>query len=226
MSLTNWRARAMAVVLLAWCATTAVATAATYDEAIQGDLSGTAAAPTPWALEAGANPLLGTAGVNALAGTADFDLLAIEVPAGHQLDSITLVSYVNPDVFAMSFIGLQAGSPWLDGFGFDIAGYWLMGWTHIQTPMAGVDLLPLIQSHANPPEFTLPLPSGVYTMLFEDVDTTISYSLLYHVSAVPEPGSAGLLTVAATAMAMARRRRRLGGEPRPPRVRAHLPSSI
>ncbi|MBA4104358.1 MAG: hypothetical protein C0485_01270 [Pirellula sp.] len=198
----------MAAALLAWGGGANVANAATYDEAIHGDLSGTAAAPTPWVLEAGANPLLGTAGANALAGTADFDLVAIEVPAGHQLDSITLVSYVNPDVFAMSFIGLQAGSPWLDGFGFDIAGFSLMGWTHIQTPMAGVDLLPLIQSHANPPEFTLPLPSGVYTMLLEDVDLTISYSLLYHVSAVPEPGSVTAIgAVSATLCAMRRRRR-------------------
>ena len=85
MSLINWRARAMAVALLAWCAATDVAHAATYDEAILGDLSGTADAPTPWTLSAGANPLIGTAGTNALAGTADFDLVAIEIPVGHQL---------------------------------------------------------------------------------------------------------------------------------------------
>jgi hypothetical protein len=208
MSSIYWRGAAMAAALLAWCSGANVANAATYDEAIHGDLSGTAAAPTPWVLAAGANSLVGTAGANALAGTDDFDLVAIEVPAGHQLDSITLVSYVNPDVFAMSFIGLQAGSPWLDGFGFDIAGYWLMGWTHIQTPMAGVDLLPLIQSHANPPEFTLPLPSGVYTMLLEDVDLTISYSLLYNVSAVPEPGSITLLATSIVGVTALRRRRR------------------
>lgn len=208
MGFMNWRARAIAIAWLAWCAPTGVANAAAYDEAVLGDLSGTPASPTPWVLSAGANPLIGTAGANALAGTADYDLVAIEIPAGHQLDSITLVSYTNPDIFAMSFVGLQAGSPWLDGFGFDIVGNWLMGWTHIQSPMAGVDLLPLIQSHANPPEFSLPLPSGVYTMLLEDVDTTISYSLLYNASAVPEPGSAGLLTMAAAGVAVVRRRQR------------------
>jgi hypothetical protein len=207
MSLTNWRGTAFTVALLAWCAASNLANAATYDEAIHGDLSGTAASPTPWSLSAGANPLIGTAGTNALAGT-DFDLVAIEIPAGHQLDSITLVSYTNPDVFAMSFVGLQAGSPWLDGFGFDIVGYSLMGWTHIQTPMAGVDLLPHIQSHANPPEFAIPLPSGVYTMLLEDVDTTISYSLLYNVSAVPEPGSIALVASSIMAISALRRRRR------------------
>jgi hypothetical protein len=208
MGLMNWRARVLGVALLACCAATGAANAAAYDEAVLGDLSGTPASPTPWVLAAGANPLSGTAGANALAGTADYDLVAIEIPAGHQLDSITLVSYTNPDIFAMSFVGLQAGSPWLDAFGFDIVGNWLMGWTHIQTPMAGVDLLPLIQSHANPPEFTLPLPSGVYTMLFEDVDTTISYSLLYNVSAVPEPGSVALMTIAAIGLTALERKRR------------------
>lgn len=208
MSLMNWHAGAFAVALLVCWTTTNPANAATYDEAILGDLSGTAASPTPWVLAAGANSLIGTAGANALAGTADFDLVAIEIPAGYQLDSITLVSYTNPDVFAMSFIGLQAGSPWLDGFGFDIVGFWLMGWTHIQTPMAGVDLLPHIQSHANPPEFTIPLPSGAYTMLLEDVDTTISYSLLYNVSAVPEPGSIALLATSIMGVAALRRLRR------------------
>jgi hypothetical protein len=198
------RGSAIAIAWLAWCAAINVASASNYDEAILGDLSGIAASPTPWELEAGANALIGGAGTNALAGTADFDLVSIEIPAGHQLDSITLVSYSNPDVFAMSFVGLQAGSPWLDSFGFDIAGYWLMGWTHIQTPMAGVDLLPLIQSHANPPEFSLPLSSGVYTMLIEDVDTTISYSLLYNVSAVPESAGAATITMALVGLAALR----------------------
>ena len=210
MVLMRWPAPAIAVAVavLGWWPATHGSHAAGYDEAILGDLSGVAASPTPWALEAGANSLIGTAGRNVLAETADYDLVSIEIPVGHQLDSITLVSYTNPDIFAMSFIGLQAGSPWLDGFGFDIVGNWLMGWTHIQTPMAGVDLLPLIQSHANPPEFTLPLPSGVYTMLFEDVDTTIGYSLLYNVSAVPEPGSFALLTIAAMGLTVLQHKRR------------------
>lgn len=197
----------MVVALLAWAAGN-VAGASDYDESILGDLSGTPAAPTPWSLEAGANALIGSAGTNAAAGIADFDLVSFEVPAGHRLDSITLISYANPDIFAMSFTGLQAGTPWLDSVGFDIAGYWLMGWTHIQTPMAGVDLLPLIQQHANDPAFTIPLPAGVYTMLFEDVDTIISYAVRYNVSAVPEPGNNGLLATLTTVVATFGRRRR------------------
>lgn len=208
MSLMNWRGVTMAVALLAWCGATNVAMSAAYDESILGDLSGVPASPSPWALEAGSNPLIGSAGTNARAGTADYDLVALEIPAGHQLDSITIVSYSNPDVFAMSFFGLQAGSPWLDGLGFDIGGYSLMGWAHVQTHMAGFNLLTMIQEHANPPEFSLPLPSGVYTMLIEDVDTTISYSLLYNVSAVPEPASAVVLAITSIGLAAFHRRRR------------------
>jgi hypothetical protein len=202
MSLMNWRGRAIAVALLAWCGATNVAISASYDESILGDLSGTPATPTPWTLSAGANALIGTAGANT-----DFDLVALEIPAGHRLDSITIVSYSNPDIFAMSFFGLQAGSPWLDGLGFNIGGYSLMGWAHVQTHMAGFNLLAMIQEHANPPEFTIPLTAGVYTMLIEDVDTTISYSLLYNVSAVPEPASAGLLVMTCGLFACRRRRR-------------------
>jgi MYXO-CTERM domain-containing protein len=208
MNLSNWRGRAIVVVLLAWCATSRVAWAAAYDESILGDLSDVPAAPTPWTLAAGANQLSGTAGTNALFGTADYDLVALEVPAGHQLDSITIVSYSNPDIFAMSFVGLQAGSPWLDGLGFDIGGYSLMGWAHVQTHMGGMDLLAMIQDHANPPGFSIPLPSGVYTMLIEDVDTMISYALQFNVSAVPEPAGAALALAGALGLGGVRRRQR------------------
>jgi hypothetical protein len=178
--------------------------AAIFDEAVLGDLSGIPASPTPWALSAGSNRLSGVAGTDS-AGMTDFDLVALEIPAGHQLDSITIISYSNPDVFAMSFFGLQPGSPWLDGLGFDINGAWLMGWAHVQTHMAGFDLLTMIQDHANEPAFDIPVPAGVYTMLIEDVDTIISYSLQFNVSAVPEPTTAALLS---TAIAMVVRRRR------------------
>ena len=114
-------------------------------------------------------------------------------------------SPVQLDAFAQSFFGLQPGSPWLDGLGFDINGAWLMGWAHVQTHMAGFDLLAMIQDHANEPAFDIPVPAGVYTMLIEDVDTTITYSLLFNVSAVPEPASAALLATAAIGFVAMRR---------------------
>lgn len=206
MSLRFWSAQALSFALMTCAAANAVASTTTYDELVSGDLSGIAESPTPWTLAAGANLLAGSAGTNAIAGTVDYDLVALEVPAGHQLDSITIVSYTNPDIYAMSFFGLQAGSPWLDKFGWDMGGFWLMGWTHVQMQMAGLDLLPMIQDHASEPGFSIPLPAGVYTMLIEDIDTVNSYSLQFNVSAVPEPASAALVGMAALGMIAARRR--------------------
>lgn len=201
-----WSAQAMGFALVTCAAVHAVASTTTYNELVNGDLSGVAAAPTPWTLAAGGNLLVGSAGTDAVAGTTDYDLVALEIPAGHQLDSITIVSYTNPDIYAMSFFGMQAGSPWLDKFGWEISGAWLMGWTHVQMQMAGLDLLPMIYDHAAEPGFPIPLPAGVYTMLIEDIDTVNSYSLQFNVSAVPEPAGAMLVGMAAIGMIAARRR--------------------
>ena len=199
------RALALAVVALGYSA--AVARAAAYTESINGDLSGVAAAPTPWALELGANPLTGTAGANFNAGVTDYDLVAFTVPAGLRLDSILVTNYQNANPFALAFFGLQAGTPWLDGFGFNIGGTFLMGWSHLDSTMVDVDLLYAIQDHANDPPFAIPLGSGAYTLLIQDVDTTFDYTLTFHASAVPEPSTAALLAVAGLACCRGRRRR-------------------
>jgi hypothetical protein len=174
-----------------------------------GDLSGVPASPTPWTLEAGPNLLAGSAGVNATLAAVDYDLIAFEVPAGHQLQSIDVTAYEGEDPFALAFFGLQAGSPWLDGVGF-IGGESLMGWAHIDSSMTGVDLLQEIRSHANDPVFGVPLGSGVYTMLIQDIDTMFDYALTFNVSTVPEPSSMALTAVGLAACCYGARGRRRG----------------
>lgn len=200
--------RALALAVVALGCPAAVARAAAYTEAIQGDLSGVAAAPTPWGLELGANPLTGTAGANFTTGVTDYDLVAFTVPAGLQLDSILVTNYQNVDPFALAFFALQAGTPWLDGFGFEIGGNFLMGWSHIDRSMEDVDLLYEIQDHANDPPFGIPLGSGAYTMLIQDIDTTFGYTLTFYASAVPEPSTAALLAIGAVWCCRGERRRR------------------
>lgn len=187
--------RALALAVVALGCSAAVANAAAYTESIQGDLSGVAASPTPWALGLGANPLSGTAGANFNTGANDYDLVAFTVPAGMRLDSILVTNYENVDPFALAFFALQAGTPWLDGFGFDIGGNFLMGWSHIDRSMEDVDLLYKIQEHANEPPFDIPLGSGAYTLLIQDIDTTFDYTLTFHVAAVPEPSAVALLAI-------------------------------
>jgi hypothetical protein len=188
-------ASALALAMVAWGCSPLVARAAAYTESINGDLSGVAAAPTLWTLELGANPLTGTAGANFNTGVNDFDLVAFTVPAGLRLDSILVTNYQNVDPFALAFVGLQAGTPWLDGFGFNIGGNYLMGWAHVDSTMEDVDLLYKIQDHANDPPFAIPLASGTYTMLIQDIDTSFDYTLTFHASAVPEPSAAALLAI-------------------------------
>jgi hypothetical protein len=199
------RALALAAVTLGCSAV--VARAAAYTESIDGDLSGVAASPTPWVLGLGANPLSGTAGTNFNAGVNDYDLVAFTVPAGLRLDSIRVTNYQNVDPFAIAFFALQAGTPWLDGFGFDIGGNYLMGWSHIDSTMVDDDLLDKIQEHANEPPFDIPLGSGAYTMLIQDIDTTFDYTLTFQVTAVPEPSTAALVAVGGLACCRGRRRR-------------------
>jgi hypothetical protein len=201
--------RALALAVVALGCSAAVGRAAAYVESIQGDLSGVAAAPTPWVLELGANPLTGTAGVNLNTGANDYDLVAFTVPAGLRLDSILVTNYQNANPFALAFFGLQAGTPWLDGFGFNIGGNFLMGWSHLDSTMVDVDLLYAIQDHANDPPFAIPLGSGAYTMLIQDVDTSFDYTLtFYAASTVPEPSTAALLAIGAVGCCRASSRRR------------------
>jgi MYXO-CTERM domain-containing protein len=178
--------------------------AANYDETVQGDLSGAPAAPTAWVLAPGANVLSGRAGRNAQAGTEDYDLTAISILPGQQLDSVIVTSYKNQNEFAIAFFALQAGSPWMDALGSDVGGEHLMGYSHLESSMTGIDLLPEFQSHASDPVFAVPLASGVYTMLIQDIDTTFDYALTFNVSSVPEPASASL---AVLGLAVAARRR-------------------
>ena len=186
---------ALALAMVAWVCSPLAARAADYNESTSGDLSGVAAAPTPWALDLGANVLIGTAGLNFNTGVNDYDLVAFTVPAGLRLDSVVLTNYQNANAFGASFFALQAGTPWLDGFGFDIGGNFLMGWAHGDSTMEDVDLLHKIQDHANDPPFAIPLASGTYTMLIQDTDTTFDYTLTFHASQVPEPASAALLAI-------------------------------
>jgi hypothetical protein len=182
----HWRAR-----LGTFCALAAAvglsaatgATAADYNEATLGDLSGVAASPTPWTLAAGANLLTGEAGNTFVNDeeVADYDLVAFTVPAGHQLDTITIPLFTVED--RLAFIGLQAGTPWNDELGNFMSGNNLMGWALLDTDPDVEDLINLMLPNGPDPDATGPLAAGVYTMVLQDVDAKFQYSLSFNVSA-------------------------------------------
>lgn len=191
-----------ALTLLAACTATSVR-AGTYDEAINGDLSGVPATPTPWALSLGANTLVGSAGL--VGTTDDFDLVAFTVPAGMQLDSIITTAFANQ--FGQTFFALQAGSPWNDLLGYDLSGNSLLGWTLITNSNTNINLLPRLQENGDPNTFPIPLPAGVYTFETQDVNTSYTYNLTFNVSQVPEPAGVLLAGLALVGVNAARRRR-------------------
>lgn len=164
-----------------------VANAANYDEAMLGDLSGTPATPTVWAIGAGANVLKGSAGTDA-----DYDLVTFTVPVGHQLDSLILDLHEIQGY--QSFLGLQAGSTWTTGLGGGVQGPTLLGYDLFNPGEVGSDRLPWISENGNTEgtQFTPPLPSGAYTMLLQDTASEFNYQFTLNVSAVPEPAAMGL----------------------------------
>src|SRR5687768_10586300 len=74
-----------------------------WDESSDGDLSNNQSAPNTFTLGNGANRVLGT-----VSGADSQDWITLTVPAGLQLSSVTLASYVSSD--GQGFTGVQSGT--------------------------------------------------------------------------------------------------------------------
>jgi hypothetical protein len=160
------------------------ADAADYSEFMSGDISSVGAQPTPLALTAGDNSLLGQASVS------DLDFLRITVPANHTLDSIVVTFHEDIN---QVYAGLQAGGTWTAGSGSAVDPSLLLGWANFPSnphhgAHTGEDILDDIGLGAGSTGFSPPLSSGVYTFLFETASNAISYGLNFSVS----PAGGGL----------------------------------
>ena len=195
--------------------------AASYNEAVSGDLSNSQAAPTPLALTVGANSIIGT--VNG--GTGDSqDWIELTVPAGAQMASYVNAAYSSSDL--QGFTGFQAG-PSFVGSPFSATSY--AGFAHFGSNATGngagaaantvgQNLLPAPYM-ADPSVvaqgatgFTPPLGPGNYTFLIQQLGGATSYEFDMNVTAVPEPGSLCLMTVGGLLLVapVARKLRRQG----------------
>jgi len=184
----------------------AAAQAATvWDEATQGDLSGNGLAPTPLALQAGSNLLLGSTGRGS-AGV-DRDYFVFTLAEGFQLEAVTLLegsTFLGQQ--SLSFIGVQAGPQvTVSPTGGSATG--LLGWYHYGPNDPGTDILPLIGFGFGATGFLGPLPAGTYAFWIQDTGSgTANYRFDFAVSAVPEPAAAWLLAAGLAALALRRRR--------------------
>jgi hypothetical protein len=163
--------------------------AVTYDEGINGDLSGNPNAPTN----------LGTFGVGthtviATDSGAAQDNITFSIPAGASLDQIFNVSYNGAD--GTAFIGIASGTT-IDQGG---APGTLLGYTHFGTGpgTVGTNILDDIAVGPGAAGFTPPLGPGNYAVWMQQAGLTATFRMDFVV--IPEPASLGLLAVAGTVL--------------------------
>ena len=157
----------------------AVAWSASFNEFVDGDLSGDAMSPTPLVLDAGANLLV------AESSSEDNDLLKIAVPANFTLNSLVVEFHDDSNPI---FVGLQAGPIWTAGMDSDIDPTLMLGWTEFPStpgqPHTGQDILDDIGLGAGASGFTPPLLGGTYTFLFSAESTANRFALNFQVSSL------------------------------------------
>jgi len=197
----------------------APSTALAYDEAVSGDLSNNASAPTPLAFSLGNNTVAGSATTSAPGDTRDF--ITFTIASGQQLVALRLMSYLD----------LPSGNPGNTGFHAINAGATsfvpgpateanFLGGDHVfPVPAGGTDLLPeLSDGDTAGTGFSVPLGPGTYSYVIQQTGPqTSGYDLQFVIgaaSATAVPASSPSTTVvlagllAAVGLVMSRRIRK------------------
>lgn len=187
---------------------TQVAHAATaWNETVSGDLANVGTSPTAVSLVAGSNLMIGTTGRPG-GGAVDRDYFSFTLPAGFQLDTVTLLDGVFLGPGSASFIGVQAGPQvTVNPTGGSATG--LLGWVHYGENDIGTDVLGLMGIGFGATGFAGSLPAGTYSFWIQETGNgTAAYRFDFGVSVVPEPASALLLLGGVAGLLAARRLRR------------------
>jgi hypothetical protein len=155
-----------------------VASAASWNEIVFGDLSSDPGNPTPLEIVHPDEVITG------VTGGGDYDFIDIEVPAFHKLETVVLTDYTGA---TQSFVGLQLGSAWTAGTGGGINPALLLGWTHFGPAVAGAGIGSDLLDDLSTPKsgsagFSRPLGPGHYTMLLQDTSAEVGYQLTFNLS--------------------------------------------
>ncbi|WP_414575210.1 Ig-like domain-containing protein [Anabaena sp. CCY 9402-a] len=151
-----------------------------YNEAINGDISGDRNAPLVLPLIEGKNSLTATSVRN------DREYITFEVPEGYQLDSLVLAAYESTDDVA--FAAVQRGSVFTEPpTGTNVAN--LLGYSHFGTGLdqLGTDILDDLGRGEGAIGFSGGLPSGEYTFWLQQTGATATYTLEFNLAPVILP---------------------------------------
>jgi hypothetical protein len=186
--------------------------AATYNETVNGDLSGNRSAPTMFNLTVGSNDLFATT------QGGDLDVVTVNVPAGNLLSRLFLRSFTSAGFDQRAFVAIQSGSTFTvdpnAGTPQTIAA--LLGYAHFGPfdGNVGTDILPPMldafgtkgqMENINPP-----LSAGPHSVFLQQLGTPNTYQLDFIVEPIPEPATIALCGAGlALIVAIARRRRAL-----------------
>jgi len=179
--------------------------ATAWDETVSGDLANQGASPTQVSLGLGSNIVSGTTGRSA--GVVDRDYFSFTLPAGWQLDSLTVLPGTTfLGASSASFIAVQAGTQvTVNPTGGSATG--LLGWWHYSENDLGTDILPVIGIGAGASGFFGSLPAGSYAFWVQDTGTgSAAYHFDFSVSAVPETSTSLLLLAGLAGLGLLRRR--------------------
>jgi hypothetical protein len=186
----------------------------TYNESVDGDLSGNREAPTALVAQVGSNTLSGTM------GGGDIEYVRVTLPPGAQLSSLVFVSMVSTDDTA--FIAVQAGPIFTVSPDEATEGD-LLGYSHIGTgPLAGTadpgtDILDNIGQGPDSIGFVPPLTGTDYTFWIQQFNAQ-PFSFTFDFVVMPEPGTAALFAGAGL-LALLGRLRKMARGTRPSRAR-------
>ncbi|MCE2917264.1 MAG: hypothetical protein ACOVOT_02990 [Rubrivivax sp.] len=163
------------------------ANAATLDEAVVGDFSGSGLAPTLFSLDAAVGDNVLSGQVGRIAGVVDRDYVHVLVPAGYLWTGMFVGNTTVGGGGGSAFIGLADGAlTAVPPSASDASG--LLGWKLYGASDRGTDILDdmAIPSFGSS-GFTVPLAAGSYTLWIQELATgSFPYSFNLTVSAVPE----------------------------------------